>query len=87
MQPSSSCNRETACRNVHAGVFWVADGSPTFHACSLPAGCGMQDVQDVLQQHGAVLDQLPAHFQPHELLTTATNLLRVLKVTQLLLPS
>lgn len=39
-----------------------------------------QDVQDVLQQHAAVLGQLPADFHPHEVLTTASNLLRVLKV-------
>lgn len=38
-----------------------------------------QDVQDVLQQHGAVLDQLPADFQPHQVVSTASNLLRMLK--------
>jgi hypothetical protein len=41
----------------------------------------VQDVQDVLQQHAAVLDQLPPDFQPHEVLTTVSNLLRVLKVS------
>jgi len=42
--------------------------------------CAVQDVQDVLQQHGAVLDQLPADFQPHQVVSTASNLLRMLKV-------
>lgn len=40
-----------------------------------------QDVQDLLQQHAAVLGQLPADFHPHEVFTTASNLLRVLKVS------
>jgi hypothetical protein len=40
----------------------------------------LQDVADSLQQHAADVAELQPDFQPHQLLPTASSLLRVLKV-------
>jgi hypothetical protein len=49
--------------------------------CAVCCYAGLQDVADSLQQHAADVAELQQDFQPHQLLPTASSLLRVLKVS------